>query len=116
MIGIVLLYFVGKAFYDLAGINGKGQWLFAILGVISYYAGLVVGGILIAIGYELFLDGSIDDVNDMLLGVMALPFGVLTCWGFYRILKSRWEKKEPFTASAEDVLDANLVDHNSDNR
>lgn len=113
MVGLVLLYFVGKAFYDLAGKNGKGQWLFAILGVASYYAGLIIGGILIAIGYELLLDNSIDDVNDTLLGLMALPIGVLACWGFYRLLKSRWENKETFTASTEEVLDANLVDRNN---
>lgn len=115
MVGLVLLYFVGKAFYDLAGLNGKGQWLFAILGVVSYYAGLFIGGILLAIGYELFLDGSIDNINETLLSILALPFGVLACWGFYRMLKSRWSKTESYTAS-EDILDANLIDQNGSNR
>lgn len=115
MVGLILLYFVGKAFYDLAGLNNRGQWLYAILGVGSYYAGLFVGAILIGISYELFFDGSIDDVNDTALGFMALPIGVLACWGFYRILKNRWEKKESFSgASSEDVLDANLIDQHTD--
>ena len=113
MVGLILLYFVGKAFYDLAGLNSKSQWLYAILGVGSYYAGLIIGGVLIAIGYELFL-GSIDEVNDTLLSFLALPIGVLACWGFYRILKSRWEKKETVSDSAEEVLDAHLIDKNSD--
>ena len=111
MVGLVLLYFVGKAFYDLAGRNNKGQWLFAILGVGTYYAGLFVGAMIIAIGYELFI-GSIDEVNETLLGVMGLPIGVLSCWGFYRILKSRWGKKETFSGSSAEVLDANLIDQN----
>jgi hypothetical protein len=115
MVGLILLYFVGKAFYDLAGKNGKGQWLYAILGVISYYGGSFVGGILLAIGYELFMDGSIDDLNDTLLGVLALPFGVLACWGFYHLLKNHWTRKETF-APPEEILDANLMDHNSENR
>jgi hypothetical protein len=110
MIGLILLYFVGKAFYDLAGVNNKGQWLFAILGVASYYGGWFASGILLVIGYELVLGGSVDDLNDTLLGFLALPFGVLTCWGFYRLLKNRWEKKESFSGTAEDVLDANLID------
>lgn len=113
MVGLILLYFVGKAFYDLAGLNNKSGWLYAILGVGSYYAGLIFGGLLIAIGYELFV-GSIDDVNDTLLSFLALPIGVLACWGFFRILKSRWEKKETVTGSTEEVLDAHLIDPNSD--
>lgn len=114
MIGLILLYFVGKAFYDLASQNGKNAWLFAILGVASYYAGIFVGGIIIAIGYGLFLDGSIEEVNDTLLGLLGLPFGVLICWGFYRLLKSRWTNKETFSRAPGDVLDANLMDRNSD--
>lgn len=113
MVGLVLLYFVGKAFYDLAALNNKSQWLYAILGVGSYYAGLFVGGILIAIGYELFV-GSIDDVNDTLLSLLALPIGVLVCWGFYRLLKARWEKKQTSTDSEEEALDVHLIDKNAD--
>lgn len=113
MIGFVLLYFVGKAFYDLAGLNGKSEWLYAILGVASYYAGLMIGGVLIAVGYELFL-GSIDEVNDILLNILALPLGIAACWGFYRILENRWEEKEKVSASDEELLDAHLIDKNSD--
>jgi hypothetical protein len=35
MLGLILIYFVGKAFYDLAGLHGKSQWGFAILGIVS---------------------------------------------------------------------------------
>jgi len=111
MVGLILLYFVGKAFYELAGRHNKGQWLFAILGVGTYYAGLFVGGMLVAIGYELFI-GSVEEVNDTLLGLLGLPVGVLACWGFFRILKSRWETKETFSGSSSEVLDANLIDQN----
>jgi hypothetical protein len=111
MIGIILIYFVGKAFYDLAGRHHKGQWLSAILGVVSYYGGQFAGGVILAIGYELFI-GSIDEINETVLSVLALPIGVLACWGFYRILKSRWEKKETFSESSEEVLDANFIDQN----
>ncbi len=113
MVGLFLIYFVGKSFYDLAGIHSKGQWLFAILGVGSYYGGLFVGGIFLAIGYELFTDSGIEEVNETLLSFLALPIGVLACWGFYRLLKNRWEKKETFSESPDDILDASLIDQNS---
>lgn len=113
MIGLVLLYFVGKAFYDLAGLNNKNEWLYAILGVASYYAGLFIGGVLIAIGYEAFI-GSVDELDDILLSVMSLPVGVLACWGFYRLLKKRWEDKQDLSDSSGDVLDVHLIDKDHD--
>jgi hypothetical protein len=112
MIGLILLYFAGKAFYVLAENNGKSKWPFAILGVVSYYLGLFIGGMIIGICYEVFMEGSVEDLEDInatLLGLLAIPVGVLTCWGFYKFLENRWSKKETFSTS-EDVLDANLVD------
>jgi hypothetical protein len=61
------------------------------------------------------MDGSVDDINETLLGFLALPFGVLVCWGFYNILKNRWTSKETYVPT-EDVLDGNLVEKNSDNQ
>jgi hypothetical protein len=110
MVGLILLYFVGKAFYDMAVSEGKSKWLFAILGVASYYTGLFIGGLLLAIGYELFLDGSIDEVNETALSALALPFGVLACWGFYTLLKKRWSNKQAISA-ADEILDTNMIYH-----
>lgn len=113
MIGLFLLYFIGKAYYDLAGLHNKGQWLYAILGIVSYYASAFIGGILIGIFAEIFMTGSLDDTSDIVWGLIALPFGILGCWGFYRILKSRWENSPKFSVHSDDVLDANLADPNS---
>lgn len=92
MLGIVFLYFIGKAFYDLAVLHEKNKWLFALLGVAFYYVGTFVGGFTIAISYELFEFGSVDDLNDQALGLMAIPFGLLFCWVFYIILKRQWSR------------------------
>ncbi len=92
MLGLLLLYFAGKAFYDLAQEHGRSRWGFAILGVLSYYAGLFIGGIIVTLIYEFGLSKSIEEVNEILVSLMALPFGVVICWGFYNILKSAWSK------------------------
>lgn len=110
MLGLILLYFVGKAFYQLAHEHDRSPWGFAILGVVSYYAGLFIGGIIIAIAYELFAEQSVESVNEILLSVMALPIGVLSCWGFYQLLKRSWSKAAANTLS-EDVLDADLMNN-----
>lgn len=107
MIGLILLYFVGKAFYDLAGRHNKSQWGFAILGVVSYYAGLFLGGFLLAIVAELGY-WSIEELSDTAIGFMALPLGVLTCWGTYMLLKNTWTKAAQ-KVNSEDVLDGDLL-------
>lgn len=109
MIGLVLLYFIGKSYYDLAGQYQKSKWGFAILGIVSYYVGGFLGRILVAIVYEVGMSGSIDDMNYVALSIIALPFGALTCWGLYQILKNQWSKVPAINAS-EDILDANLIE------
>jgi hypothetical protein len=107
MLGLLLIYFIGKYFYDLAQNNNKNAWLFAVLGIVVYYAGTFVAGILIALFYSLVLEGDIDNVNDMLLGIIALPFGLLTSWLFYRFLEKSWSTEK--TSSSIDVLDQDLL-------
>lgn len=102
MFGLIFLYFIGKYFYNLAGDHDKSQWGFAILGVVSYYVGTFIAGIAFVIGYELFDFGSIDDLSDTVISLMGMPFGLLTCWGLYKILQRNWGKYEKF--------DENIID------
>jgi hypothetical protein len=106
MIGLLLIYFIGKYFYDLAGQYKKSRWGFAILGIVSYYAGTIIGGAGLGIFMDLMLDISVDELPGIALGLMTVPFGVLACWGFYKLLQSRWSK--PSSSVPDDVLDQNL--------
>jgi len=38
MLGLLLIYFIGKYFYDLAILHEKSKWGWAVIGVVSYYA------------------------------------------------------------------------------
>lgn len=102
MLGLFLIYFIGKKFYELAGEHGRSEWGFAILGVISYYVGTFIGGIVIVIALELWGSSSIDSIDDIALGFMALPFGILSCVGLYHLLKRIWSKSPTF--------DPNIID------
>jgi len=108
MIRIVLIYFLGKPFYDLSIKFEKKKWLFAVLGVVAYYAGTFIGGFIIALGYE-FSGNNIDDLDDTLLGFMVLPLGLLAAYLYYQALKRKWEKQLVLTHS--DVLDDELLNH-----
>jgi hypothetical protein len=106
MISLLLIYFIGKYFYDFAGKYKKSQWGFAVLGVISYYAGIIIGGVVIAFFLEVVLEISVDGLLEKALGLLAIPIGVLACWGFYKLLQSQWSK--PSSSLPVDVLDQNL--------
>lgn len=88
MIGIFLIYFIGKKFYTLAEEYGRKKWLFGVLGIVCYYVGTFICGVLIGIGYELF---DLQTLNDWQLSLLAVPFGLMASFGFYFLLKNNWK-------------------------
>jgi hypothetical protein len=108
MLGILLIYFIGKPFYDLAAHYDKSQWGFAILGVVAYYVGTFVMGFVLGILYP----ETIETMNNLLLGLIALPLGLLFSWLLYKFLENRWSTSSSNNETDSDVLDQNL--NNSD--
>lgn len=108
MIGIFLIYFIGRAFYQLAFEYKKHQWGYAILGVASYYAGSILGGILLVVFAALFFDSDITTWSDIALSIISVPFGGLVCLGLYKILENSWEKNAAMQPGTEGVLDGDL--------
>lgn len=107
MLGFILFYFVGKAFYKLAEEYNKHKWGFAIAGVASYYAGVLIGGVLIGVFLALANPSwQEDQFSDTQYGLMAIPFGVLSTWGLYKILSRTWKKTSIIDSS--EVLDSQL--------
>jgi hypothetical protein len=113
MIALVLLYFAGKAFYDLAGKHGKHQWGFAILGVASYYGGVLLGGVILGIVLEIYSPGYVETANETMLSIMMIPIGVLTCYLTYILLKKNWSKPKEVTRV---TLDADMMNYKKDER
>ncbi len=104
MLGLVLIYFIGKYFYKLAEEFGKSKWGFAILGVVSYYGGAFLGGIILGLLSLVWDDFQVEYMSDMQLGLMAIPFGILMCIGVYSLLKRIWTKnKKKEVVSIDDI-------------
>jgi hypothetical protein len=110
--GLLLIYFVGRSFFRLAGEYGKNEWGFAILGVASYYAGLFMGGMILGVVFALFSPGSLDTMSDFAMGLMALPLGVLSCWGLYMYLKRSWRRVDTYVDNT--ILDSDFVNNPND--
>ncbi|MFT5479943.1 MAG: hypothetical protein ACI9UJ_001498 [bacterium] len=100
MIGLILVFFAGKFYYDLAKEYGKSKWGFAFIGVVTYYGGQVIG---VALTF-VFMDFlSIDPNQRFLLSLLALPFGILSAFILYKILSKRLRTKH--VTNREDVID-----------
>lgn len=110
MLGLILIYFVGRAFYRLAETYNKSKWGFAVLGVASYYAGLFLGAMLIGVVMGLIDPYMIDEMPEIAFGLMCIPLGVLACWGTYKLLERTWKQKRPQL----DLLDAEVQDEGAD--
>lgn len=90
MLGLVLIYWIGKYFYVLAEKYNQNKWLYAILGIVIYYVGQIIFGVVLAIFNE-FLDLGID-FDDVVINLLGIPIGGLACYGFYKILENTWKK------------------------
>ncbi len=91
MLGLILVYWIGKKFYKLAENYNKSQWGYAILGIVVYYATSIVFATVLL----LIIEGFSKTINDYLLGIIAMPFGILACYLLLKYLEKTWEHKDP---------------------
>ncbi|WP_196887957.1 hypothetical protein [Aureivirga sp. CE67] len=93
MLGLLLVYWIGKYYYKLAEEYNKSKWGFAILGVLSYIIGLFLTGIILGIAIEIFALNIFNNTNENLISLLLTPFGIAICYGFYQLLKKNWKEK-----------------------
>jgi len=105
VLGLIIVFFIGKYFYQLADEYDKTKWLFAILGIAVYYTGsILIGGIIIGLGGYFLFDYDIESTNDLALGIMLMPFGILTCYVVYGLLEKKWKRQEKLqSVSIDDI-------------
>lgn len=92
MLGFLFIYFIGKYFYTLAEEYKKNKWLFAVLGVLSYYVGgFLFGSFLVMCGYMID-EVYTESLSETFLTVIVIPLGLICCYLFYHILKRNWSR------------------------
>jgi len=106
MLGILLIYFIGKKFYDLALENKKSGWGFAILGVISFYAFQFIFGIILALVVGVNEYGEFDGMSDFGINILGIIVGVIGVVILYYILQKVWAKNSFFKG---DLLDEDFL-------
>ncbi len=91
MLGILLIFFIGNYFYKLAKKFNQNKWLFAILGIVIYYVGTLIGGFIFGL-LDALVGLGIDWDNTLILSLIAIPFGIGAAVLFYYILNKKWSK------------------------
>lgn len=92
MLSILLIYFIGKRFYDLSIEYNQNKWLYGILGVVAYY---IIGWIFIFIFVLLdvyVFEWGFDWESSFGVNYLSLPAGLLGVWGLYILLENKWKK------------------------
>ncbi|XMO85618.1 hypothetical protein AAFN75_12555 [Algibacter sp. AS12] len=110
MLGILLIYFIGKRFYDLSEEYNQNKWLYAILGVVLYYVSSFVFGMLIALLDIYVFDWGIDWDNNFGANFNGLPVAILALWGFYMFLESKWKKSVIVVKNEIEDIGKNIED------
>ena len=91
LLSLLFIYFLGKYFYTLAEKHKQNRWLYAFLGVLIYYVSTFLFAFII-VGLELIFSFGYEDFLDKSIGYISIPFGILGCWGFCKLLEKKWEK------------------------
>lgn len=108
MLGLVFIYFIGRYYYQLAEKFNRNKWGYGVLGVATYYGGTFVAGAIAGI-LDYFLDWMwIDTMDERILGLAFLPFGIAATYFLYQILKKNWMANEASDKSLDDILNSDL--------
>ena len=89
MLGLIIIFFIGKYYYELAAQFNKNKWVYAIIGIVVYYAAAGVLGIILGFADVMFELG-IDWNNAIGLNLLGIPAGLAAVYGLYYILKRKW--------------------------
>lgn len=91
MLGLLLIFFIGRYFYRLAEDYAQNKWLFAFLGIVMYYAAGIVFGVALGL-MDLIFGWNLDFDNMFGINLLGIPIGIAACYGFYVLLEKKWKK------------------------
>ena len=92
MLGLLLIFFIGKYFYELADKYQKNRWLYAFIGIVVYYAAGALLGIILGV-LDFIIGLGIDWENSVGLNLLGIPAGIAADYGLYSLLKKKWESE-----------------------
>lgn len=108
MLGIILLILIASYFYRLAEKNRRNKWLFGLLGVATYYVGTILFGFAYGIIYLIQNpDATEDSFNELSVGLLSIPFGLLAAYLLHFFLKRSWKNNPKKEKSSIEEIGSN---------
>lgn len=105
ILDLLAIGFIGTLYFRLAKEYEKIAWLFAVLGVLSYYGGVFLSAFLFSI-YEAYVNNNLLDESDTLLILaVSLPGGIVCCFVLFQLLKRNWKRKAAAVQEDSNLLD-----------
>ena len=111
MLGILLIFFIGKYYYELAQDYYKNRWLYGLLGIGVYYVGSAIGGVIIGVADELF-DLVVNWDSIFSLGLIAISFGISFAFLVYILIKRHLKKSVVVIKDEINDIGKNIEDNN----
>lgn len=112
MIGILFIYWIWKAFSNLAIAYGKNKWKYFFIGLGSYFLFMFLGAIVFLIlmgfinGFETIDNGDYEGRGyDFLFTI----FAGLGCYGTYKFLEDRGEKEKELAEKEDGIESIGLI-------
>ena len=88
MLGLLLLYFIGKKFHDLSGLFGNHKWLYSVLSIVSYFfVGFILTGLVMILDLMVF-EWKFDWDSTWGMRYISVPLGLLGVTVFYTLLNT----------------------------
>ena len=91
MLGLLLLYWIGKYFYQLAEKFEKHKWGYAIFGIAVYYGSQLIIGVILGL-FDEFLQLGLD-FDSVALNLLGIPIGLAFCYLSYNFLRKKWKRE-----------------------
>lgn len=86
----IFLFYVGFYFYRLAENHKKNKWVFAILGLITFF----FGNFLYVLYFRLFNGEDVDELTFPKVGEKSFLLGFIFAFILFQILSTVWNSKK----------------------
>ncbi len=91
MLGIFLIYWIGRKFYDLAFLHHRSQWGWAIFGIIIYFVSQIIFGMLIGIVAPNLLN---DTGGSFVVNILGIGIGLGVWFIVFKFLEKSWDNND----------------------
>ena len=90
ILGYILIFYIGFYFYRLAENHQKKKWLFGIVGIATYFSGILIYPLYV----RFFYVDEIDEFDISAISLKSSLIGLLFVFFLFQLLSLIWSRKK----------------------